>query len=81
MVMEGHEEACYWYILTKILFEDYLNNKISGDRWEYINYMYGKYVAKAKSSMQFVSRDDIDRMSMIRYNMIQRIKMPKRNFT
>ena len=80
MVMEGHQEACYWYILTKILFEDYLENKISTDRWNFIQEMYGKYVTKAKSSMQNLSRNDIDRLAMIRMTMVRNVRMPKRNF-
>jgi hypothetical protein len=76
-IKDGHEEACYWYCLTKLMLEDYLNKKIDENRWAFIQSQYGKYVQKAKSSFQYVSRDDMDKMAMIVCNMIPKIRMPK----
>jgi hypothetical protein len=77
MIKEGHEEACYWYALTKLLFEDWLNNKIDNSRWEYINQMYGNYVQKAKSSFRHVTRDDMEKFAMAAMNIVPKLRFPK----
>jgi hypothetical protein len=80
VIMDGHQEACYWYCLTKLLFEKYMNKEIDQTRWEFIQLMYGQYVHKAKSSLRYTSRDDMDRMMMIQYNMVPKVRMPRNNF-
>jgi hypothetical protein len=80
VIMDGHQEACYWYCLTKLLFEKYMNNGIDQGRWNFIQEMYGHYVHKAKSSMRYTSREDMDRMMMIQYNMVPKVRMPRNNF-
>lgn len=77
LIKDGHQEACYWYCMTKLMLEDYLNRKIDEGRWAFIQGQYGKYVQKAKSGFQYVSRDDMDKMAMIVTNMIPRIRMPR----
>ncbi|MEO7397233.1 MAG: hypothetical protein ABIW84_01580 [Ilumatobacteraceae bacterium] len=77
LVKEGHEEACYWYCLTKLLFEEYLNGRIDNSRWEFIQNMYGNYVTKAKSSFQFVSRDDMEKFNMAAMNLVPKLKFPR----
>jgi hypothetical protein len=74
LIQDGHQEACYWYCLKKLLFPDYLNGKIPENRYAYIDGQYGHYVQKAKSSFRFVSRDDMERMMMIRMNMIPKLR-------
>lgn len=74
-IKQGHEEACYWYCMTKLMLEDYLNKRIDEGRWAFIQGQYGKYVQKAKSSFQYVSRDDMDKMAIIVNNMVPRIRM------
>lgn len=80
LILEGHEQACYWYCMTKLYMEDFLSGKMDGQRYNFIQEQYGKYVSKAKSSMRHTSRDDMDKMAMIRYNMIRSVRMPKNNF-
>ena len=79
-IMDGHQEACYWYCLTKLLLEKYMTNQIDHTRWQFLNDRYGHYVQKAKSSMRFTSRDDMDKIMMIMYNMVPKVKMPRSNF-
>jgi hypothetical protein len=78
LIKEGHEEACYWYALTKLLFEDWLNGKIDNSRWEFINTMYGNYVQKAKSGFRHFTRDDMERLAMASMNIIPKLRFPKR---
>jgi len=77
LIKEGHEEAAYWYCLTKLLLEDWLNGKIDNSRWEFINRMYGDYVQKAKSSFRFVSRDDMERFAMAAANLVPKLRFPR----
>lgn len=77
LIKDGHQEACYWYCLKKLLFEDYMNGKIPDSRYQYIDVQYGHYVQKAKSGFRFVSRDDMERMMMIRMNMVPKLRFPR----
>lgn len=79
LIAASHQEACYWYCITKLLFPDYMIGKINGQQWEFVNDRYGHYVAKARSSFQNVTRDSLDVLNMIRYNLIPKLRMPKEN--
>jgi hypothetical protein len=81
LIMDGHQEACFWYCLKKMLFPDFLSGKIPSDRWQYIDMQYGQYVQKAKSSLRFTSRDTLNRIQFIKYNMVQRVRMGSKNLT
>jgi len=77
LIKDGHQEACYWYCMKKLLFEDYMSGKINESKYQYIDSQYGHYVIKAKSSFRFVSRDDMERMMMSRMNMVPKLRFPK----
>lgn len=76
-VDESMLQACYWYCLKMMLLEDFMNGKIDGNRYEYIDEQYGKYVAKCRSSFKNVSHNDMNEVMMIMYNMIPKIRLPK----
>lgn len=75
LIMDGHQEACYWYCLKKLLFSDFMSGKIGESKYQYIDIQYGHYVQKAKSSMRYTSRDDLNRIQFIKYNIIPSIRM------
>tara|TARA_R110002020_G_scaffold90584_6_gene220642 strand:+ start:1516 stop:2169 length:654 start_codon:yes stop_codon:yes gene_type:complete len=75
LILEGHQEACYWYCLNKLYFEDYLNNRIDNNRWMYIVDRLGHYVSKSKSSFRYVTRDDMNEVNFILSNMVRSIRM------
>lgn len=77
LIKEGHEEACYWYCLKKLLLPRYMSGSIPENRYRYVDEQYGHYVAKSKSSFRFVSRDDMERMMMIRMNMIPQLRFSR----
>lgn len=77
LIMDGHQEACYWYCLSKLLFPKYMAKEINESQYAFIQERYGHYVAKAKSSFRFTSRDDLERMMMIRMNMIPQLRFPR----
>jgi len=77
MILEGHQEACYWYILTKLYFEDYMNGLIDQNRYTLLQDRLGQYVAKAKSSMRHYSRDDMNDIQAILHNMVPKIRMSR----
>lgn len=77
MILEGHQEACYWYILTKLYFEDFMNGLIDQNRYTLLQDRLGQYVAKAKSSMRHYSRDDMNDIQAILHNMVPKIRMSR----
>ena len=77
LILDGHQEACYWYCMTKLYFEPYMNKEIDESRWQTLQENFGKYVMKVKQSMRNMSRDDMNQIMMIRYNMVQKIKMSR----
>ena len=70
-------QACYWYCLKMLMLEDFLNGKVPGGAYEYIEEQYGKYVAKAKSSFKNISHNDMNEIAMILYNMVPKMRLPK----
>tara|TARA_R110000868_G_scaffold222728_2_gene474575 strand:+ start:93 stop:731 length:639 start_codon:yes stop_codon:yes gene_type:complete len=77
LIKDGHQEACYWYCLKKLLLPSFMEGAIPENRYRYIDEQYGHYVTKAKSSFRFTSRDDMERMMMIRMNMIPKLKFSR----
>jgi len=77
MILEGHQEACYWYIMTKLYFEDYMNRLIDENRYTFLQDRLGHYVAKSKSSMRHYSRDDMNDVQAILHNMVPKVKMSR----
>jgi hypothetical protein len=73
-------QACYWYCIKMLMTEDFLFGKVSPAAFGYVEEQYGKYVQKAKSSFKNTSRNDMDEIAMIMYNMIPKMRLP-RNMT
>lgn len=80
MIDEIMIQACYWYCLKMIMTEDFLFGKVPPVAFNYLEEQYGKYVQKAKSSFKNTSRNDMDEIAMIMYNMIPKLRLP-RNMT
>lgn len=77
MIMDGHQEACYWYCMTKLYFEDYMNGMIDENRYMFMQSQLGKYVDKVKSSFRYVTRDDMNDIQRIMHNLIPKVKMSR----
>ena len=77
LILDGHQEACYWYCMTKLYFEDYMNRLIDENRYMFLQDRLGHYVTKAKGSFRNVSRDDMNEISMILHNLIPKVKMSR----
>tara|TARA_Y100001956_G_C4099600_1_gene176976 strand:- start:39 stop:626 length:588 start_codon:yes stop_codon:yes gene_type:complete len=77
IIKKGHEDACYWYCLTKLLFPDYVAGKIDHTRWEYIQIEWNKQWTKAKANYRDLSRNDMDEIAMCVANIIPHIKIFK----
>lgn len=76
-IMDGHQEACYWYCLTKIMLEDYLNKKIDSNQWSYINSMSAIKCREARSTFRFMTRNQMDEHMRMMHNMTRKVGMPK----
>ncbi len=70
-------QACYWYCLKMLYLEDFINGKIDGNRFNYIDEQYAKYVAKAKGSFMNITRNEMDEIGMIFHQMVPSLRMPK----
>lgn len=77
MIRDGHQEACYWYCMTKIYFEDYMNGLVHEGRYMFLNDRLGHYVDKAKSSFRDVTRDDMNEISMLLHNIVPKVRMSR----
>ena len=77
MIDELQLQACYYYCLKMIMMEDFLLGKASPTAFEFLDEQYGKYVAKARSSFKNTTRNDMDEVMMIMYNLIPKIRLPK----
>jgi len=77
MILKGHEEACYWYIMTKIYLEDWMNNILASDRYQFFQDRLGHYVAKSQSSMRHYSRDDMNEVQAIMHNIVPKVRMSR----
>lgn len=77
MILEGHEEACYWYCLTKIYFEDYMTGIVPENRFMFLQDRMGHYVNKAKGSMRHTTRDDMNEIQMIMHNIVPKVRMSR----
>ena len=77
LILDGHQEACYWYIMTKLYFEDYMNKLIDENRYMFLQDRLGHYVTQAKGSFRYVSRDDMNDISMILHNLVPKVRMSR----
>lgn len=77
MILDGHQEACFWYCMTKIYFEDYMNGIVPENRFMFLQDRLGHYVAKAKGSFRNVSYDDMNEISRILHNLVPKVKMSR----
>ena len=60
-----------------LYLEDFINGKIDGNRYNYIDEQYGKYAAKAKGSFLNITRNELDEVGMIFHTMVPSLRMPK----
>lgn len=77
MIRDGHQEACFWYCMTKIYFEDYMNGLVQESKYMYLNDRLGHYVAKAKGNFRDITRDDMNEISMLLHNLVPKVKMSR----
>ena len=73
LIVKGHEKACEYYCLKQLYEEDFLTGFMDGQRWGYILQEYEDGLIKAKTGMKNLSRNDIEEMVRIQYNMIQNV--------
>jgi len=77
LILDTHEEACYWYCLSRLYLEDFLTGKMDKQRYDFIDLKYVTYKDRAKTSMKHMSRDEVDEINMIIHNWIPSVRMPK----
>ena len=77
MVDELQLQACYYYCLKMMMMEDFLLGKTAPGAFQFLDQQYGKYVQKARSSFKNTTRNDMDEIMMIMYNMVPKIRLPK----
>lgn len=77
MILDGHQEACFWYCMTKIYFEDYMNGLVPENRFMFLQDRLGHYVDKAKTSFRYVTRDDMNEIQRIMHNLVPKVKMSR----
>ena len=69
-------QACYWYCLKKLLTDDFYNGKLSQSAWEDIKVNEDYYISKARGNMGNMTRDDLNKITKIMYNMVQSPFLP-----
>lgn len=77
MILDGHQEACFWYCMTKLYFEDYMNKLIDENRYMFLQDRLGHYVTQAKGSFRYVTRDDMNEINRILHNLVPKVKMSR----
>ena len=73
VIVKGHEKACEYYCIKVLYEEDFMTNIIDGQRWQYILSEYEDGLIKARSVMRNLSRNKIEEMMRIQYNMVQNV--------
>lgn len=77
MILEGAQEACYWYCMTKLYFEDYMNGLTPENRYMFLQDRMGHYVNRVKSSFRHITRDDMNEIQRIMHNLVPKVKMSR----
>lgn len=70
-------QACYYYCLQKLKYDDFLNQKLSPVAWADITENVTYYQLKAKGSMRNVSIDDTNRLSAVMFNITKSVVAPR----
>lgn len=77
LILDGHQEACFWYCMTKLYFEDYMNGLTPENRYMFLQDRLGHYVDKVKTSFRYVTRDDMNEIQRIMHNLVPKVKMSR----
>lgn len=77
LIEDSAQEACFWYCLSRIMLEQYLNGDIPTDRYQMIDSKYNHYVSVARGGMRFMSRNDLSDIHRTAINIIRRSRYPK----
>jgi hypothetical protein len=77
MILDGNQEACFWYIMTKLYFEDYMNKLVDENRYMFLQDRLGHYVTKSKGSFRHTTRDDMNEIQMILHNLVPKVRMSR----
>jgi hypothetical protein len=77
MILDGNQEACYWYCMTKLYFEDFMNGLVAEGKYMFLQDRLGHYVSKCKTSFRHVTRDDMNEIQRIMHNLVPKVKMSR----
>lgn len=77
MILDGNQEACFWYVMTKIYFEDYMNGLVPENRFMFLQDRLGHYVSRSKGTFRHITRDDMNEIQMILHNLIPKVRMSR----
>lgn len=77
LIPSTHKQACFWYCLTRLYMEDFLNGKIPENRWREMDNKYQNYVTQARQSFVNKTANQLSELNMIRHNMIRTVRFPK----
>ena len=76
LIPNTHRQACYWYCLTKVYLEDFLNGKITADRYALMENKYIGYLIESKQRFDNVTVNDEADISAIVHNMVMSVRPP-----
>lgn len=70
LISDDLEAACYWYCLMKLLIDPFLQGTLPPAAYAKVEENYWFAVRKARASMRPVTRDDMDRITMLLHSMV-----------
>jgi len=73
LIKKGHELACEAYCVWKLYTEDFMTGKIDANRWMYLVGEKDRELNAAQNGFRQWDRKDLERISMIKMNMLPRI--------
>lgn len=77
MIEDSQQEACFWYCLSRIMLEDFLTGKMTGERYGFIEQKYHHYVSTARGDLRWVSREDMAEFQRVSMNVIKSVRYPR----
>lgn len=60
LIYERAAEAAFYYILKRLKEGEFLSGKMPADRWQWITMEYDRHMHNARSSMRFMTRQELD---------------------
>jgi hypothetical protein len=73
LIIKGHEQACYWFCMFNLFFNDRLTRRIDRDAWQEIkDNKENEILAARGTNYRHKDREDINRLDRITFSLIPR---------